>query len=142
MKFPFKIICKSEEDTKNLAELFYLILKKNDVVVLNGNLGSGKTFFVRSILSNFAFEDVTSPTFAIVNEYLTEPKIYHFDFYRINTKEELLQIGFEDYLNDYDSITFIEWGEMFPDILPNNKYVVNFKIIENNEREILIEKYE
>lgn len=142
MEFPFNMICKTEEDTKKLAEQFYLILKSNDVIILNGNLGSGKTFFVRSILSKFGFEDVTSPTFAIVNEYLTNPKIYHFDFYRINTKEELLQIGFEDYLNDSDAITFIEWGEMFPEILPNKKYVVNFKIIENNEREIIIEKYE
>lgn len=142
MKFPFNIKCKSEEETKKLAEKFNLILNKGDLVILNGNLGSGKTFFVRSILSEYGFEEVTSPTFAIVNEYSTEPKIYHFDFYRINTKEELIQIGFEDYLNDNEAITFIEWGEMFPEILPNKKYVVNFKIIENNEREILIEKYE
>lgn len=142
MEFPFSAFSKNEKETATIAADFLKQLKKNDVVVLTGNLGSGKTFFVRSILSQLGFEEVSSPTFAIVNEYSTVPKIYHFDFYRIEKINELLQIGFQDYLNDDEAITFIEWGELYSELLPRKKYVVKINIKQNEEREFLIEQYE
>lgn len=117
MNYPFSRTVVSEDDTIKLAVEFASSLKVNEVVVLNGNLGSGKTFFVQSVCRVFDIDNVVSPTFAIVNEHDGKFHINHFDFYRINNIKELYNIGFDDYLNN-ESITFIEWGNLFPDILP------------------------
>jgi len=139
MEFPFKKKISTEEDTKQVANLFSEVLKEGDIVLLNGNLGSGKTFFVKQICGTFGIDNVTSPTFSIVNEYYGDIKIYHFDFYRINKLVELEDIGFDEYIDDVESIIFIEWADMFPEILPNkNIYKVNFIKTKNEEREISI----
>lgn len=139
MEFPFKKNISTEEDTKQVANLFSEVLKEGDIVLLNGNLGSGKTFFVKQICRAFGIDDVTSPTFSIVNEYYGDIKIYHFDFYRINKLVELEDIGFDEYIDDVESIIFIEWADMFPEILPTKKiYNVNFIKAENEERVISI----
>jgi tRNA threonylcarbamoyladenosine biosynthesis protein TsaE len=132
----------NQADTVFLAKEFSSNLKKGDRIVLNGQLGSGKTFFIKACLRNFKINNVNSPTFAIVNEYNNGHRFYHFDFYRINSITELLDIGFYDYLNDEESIIFIEWGNLFPDILPEKKTEINIKIISDSEREFEIKKYE
>lgn len=121
MNYPFSRTVISEDDTMKLAVEFAHSLKGNEVVVLNGNLGSGKTFFIKNVCKVFNIDNVVSPTFAIVNEHDGKFHINHFDFYRINNIKELYNIGFDDYLNN-ESITFIEWGNLFPDILPG-KYI-------------------
>jgi len=83
MLLPFAKIIRSEEETIKIAGNFARLLKPGDVVILTGNLGSGKTFFVRYAVKQFGIDSVSSPTFAIVNEYDGSMKIYHFDFYRI-----------------------------------------------------------
>ncbi|MGQ9642493.1 MAG: tRNA (adenosine(37)-N6)-threonylcarbamoyltransferase complex ATPase subunit type 1 TsaE, partial [Ignavibacterium sp.] len=88
MKFPCERISNSEEDTKQIALEFFSELKAGDVVVLNGELGTGKTFFIKKIAESLGVQNANSPTFAIVNEYDSQPKIYHFDFYRINKVNE------------------------------------------------------
>ena len=139
MEFPFKKKISTEEDTKQVANLFSEVLKEGDIVLLNGNLGSGKTFFVKQICRTFGIDNVTSPTFSIVNEYYGDIKIYHFDFYRINKLVELEDIGFDEYIDDVESIIFIEWADMFPEVLPHkNIYNIDFIKTENEEREILI----
>jgi len=139
MEFPFKKKISTEEDTKQVANLFSEVLKEGDIVLLNGNLGSGKTFFVKQICRTFGIDNVTSPTFSIVNEYYGDIKIYHFDFYRINKLVELEDIGFDEYIDDVESIIFIEWADMFPEILPDkNIYNVDFIKTKNEEREISI----
>jgi len=112
-----------------------------DRIVLNGNLGSGKTFFIKAVLSSVGIKNVSSPTFAIVNEYQKDFHIYHFDFYRLKSASELFDIGWQDYLNDDDSIIFIEWGNRFPSVLPQVRIEINIEILNGTEREFSFEKY-
>ena len=92
------------------------------------------------IAKYFGIVDVTSPTFSIVNTYNERKKINHFDFYRIKKIEELYDIGFEEYLIDNSAITFIEWAEMFEEILPTNIYRITIAYLDNSKREIKIIK--
>jgi tRNA threonylcarbamoyladenosine biosynthesis protein TsaE len=138
LNFPYKIVVESEEETIKVATEFGQLLKATDIIALTGDLGSGKTFFVRSILKLFGIEEVTSPTFSIVNTYSGDVVINHFDFYRLKKVVELYDIGFEEYLIDRSAITFIEWAEMFEEILPNNIYRINIAHLENSKREIMI----
>ncbi|MFN3695346.1 MAG: tRNA (adenosine(37)-N6)-threonylcarbamoyltransferase complex ATPase subunit type 1 TsaE [Ignavibacterium sp.] len=142
MDFPSERISRSEEDTMQLALEFLSELKSGDVVVLNGALGTGKTFFIKKITEALGITKASSPTFAIVNEYESEPnvRIYHFDFYRINKEAELHDIGIEDYLADNEAITFIEWGELFPDVLPHQRYEIKIEEIENEQRKFRFSK--
>lgn len=135
-------LSKSEKETEQIAIDFSDRLQNGDIVVLSGPLGSGKTFFVKKIAEHFKIQNTTSPTFAIVNEYLDEKRIYHFDFYRINSINELHDIGVEDYLSDSEAISFIEWGELFKEILPHSRYEVQFILNEDDSRRIIIKKYE
>ncbi len=138
MKLPLTKIVNSEEETTELATKFAALLKAADIVALTGNLGTGKTFFVKAALKTFGIEEVTSPTFSIVNTYFEDVKINHFDFYRIKKIEELYDIGFEEYLSDSSAITFIEWAETFEEILPKNIYQINITYLGNSKREITI----
>lgn len=141
MKFPYERISSSEEDTRKIALEFLNVLKAGDVVVLNGELGTGKTFFIKKIAESLGVQNANSPTFAIVNEYGSQPMIYHFDFYRINKVNELHDIGLEDYLTDSDAIIFIEWGELFPEVLPTKRYEIKIEEIENEKRKFRFFKY-
>jgi len=138
LQFPYKIVVGSENETIKVATEFGKCLKVGDIIALSGDLGSGKTFFVKSILKLFGIADATSPTFSIVNTYSGEFLINHFDFYRIKKVVELYDIGFEEYLIDGSAITFIEWAEMYEEVLPNNIYRVNISQVENSKREITI----
>lgn len=141
MNFPYVKTVSSEWETLTLAQEFVNALIPGDIVCLNGNLGSGKTFFVKGICTVLGIDTATSPSFAIVNEYGRGQKIIHFDFYRIKKTEELYDIGFEDYLLDADSIVFIEWANMYPEVLPKRFYLVEFTIINQEKREIRITKH-
>ncbi len=131
----------SENETRNLAVGFASGLKNGDIIILNGNLGSGKTFFIREACRYFDINIVNSPTFALINEYNGKRKVYHFDFYRINKIEELYDIGFEDYFDDEESIIFIEWGNLFPEILPAKRIEINIKTGKENNRTFEIRYY-
>jgi tRNA threonylcarbamoyladenosine biosynthesis protein TsaE len=137
-----EFISKSEEDTKLIALNFVKEIESGNVIVLNGQLGSGKTFIVKKISEYYNISNTSSPTFAIVNEYFGDRKIYHFDFYRINSINELHDIGFEDYISDSEAITFIEWGELFPEILPHSRYEISIEFFDEDSRKIVIRKYE
>ncbi len=142
MEFPIERLVNNENETKSLAREFSSILTAGDIILLNGNLGTGKTFFVKSVLENFNVSDVNSPTFAIVNEYnSSRHKFYHFDFYRINKEYELYDIGIDDYLWDPDAITFIEWADLFHDVVNNFSYRITFEFIDEGKRRITIEKH-
>jgi tRNA threonylcarbamoyladenosine biosynthesis protein TsaE len=138
--FPFTTTVQNEIETSALASSFSALLNPGDVVVLNGNLGSGKTFFVKRICSEWGISNVNSPTFAIVNEYNDLRRVYHFDFYRINTLPELLDIGFTDYLNDEEAIIFIEWGNLMQQILPKNRMEVEIDILFDEQRKFSFTK--
>ncbi|MFA7289858.1 MAG: tRNA (adenosine(37)-N6)-threonylcarbamoyltransferase complex ATPase subunit type 1 TsaE [Melioribacteraceae bacterium] len=134
-------LCGSEDETRQLAEKFALSLNLGAVVLLCGNLGAGKTFFVRSVCNYFNIPEISSPSFSIINLYSGKYDITHIDFYRINDIEELFPIGFYDYLND-SSIKFIEWADMFPGIFASNYFLINFKNNDDDSREITIKYYE
>ena len=142
MNVVFDIDAKNENDTIELTRKFSEIIDAGDIVALSGDLGSGKTFFVKNICRFFNIETVSSPTFAIVNEYSGLKKIYHFDFYRINRPNELFEIGFQDYLNDESAIIFIEWADLFKELLPKRFYEVKFAVVDENLRRITIYKHE
>jgi len=139
--FPSKIKTSSESESASIATDFMLSCKKGDRVVLNGNLGAGKTFFIKAALSSIGIKNVNSPSFAIVNEYQNKFHIYHFDFYRLKSSSELFDIGWQDYLNHDDSIIFIEWGERFPSVLPTERIEINIDIMNESEREFRFEKF-
>jgi len=139
--FPSKIKTCSESESASIATDFMLSCKKGDRVVLNGNLGAGKTFFIKAALSSIGIKNVNSPSFAIVNEYQNKFHVYHFDFYRLKSSSELFDIGWQDYLNHDDSIIFIEWGERFPSVLPTERIEINIDIMNESEREFRFEKF-
>lgn len=140
MELPFLTIVNSEEDTTHFATSFAKKLIAGDIVAFTGDLGTGKTFIVKSIAKYFGIESVTSPTFSIVNTYSGDVEINHFDFYRIKKLEELYDIGFDEYLSNNSAITFIEWADMFEEILPPNIYRVTLLHLDESRREIKIEK--
>lgn len=117
---------KSENDTKKFAKEFAAKSKNGDVIVLSGDLGSGKTKFTEGFLSYFGLEsEISSPTFTIVNEYhKNEINIYHFDVYRLEDSSEFYAIGGEEYFEK--GICIIEWGEMIEDALPKKYIKIDF----------------
>jgi tRNA threonylcarbamoyladenosine biosynthesis protein TsaE len=142
MILPFYADVKNEEETSDIARSFAGLVNNGDIIALNGNLGAGKTFFIKQVCSEFGIYNVNSPTFAIVNEYNGARKIYHFDFYRINNSEELLDIGIMDYLNDDEAAVFIEWGDLFNEILPEKRINIGIELLQGSERKIEINKHE
>ncbi len=139
MNLPLLKEVSTEIETKLVAYEFAKLLKPGDIVSLTGSLGSGKTFFVKAVCESFGIYNVSSPSFAIVNVYDGTVNINHFDFYRIKKIEELYDIGFNEYLNN-DSITFIEWAEMFPQLVPVEHFKIVISFIDMNKRQIAIEQ--
>ena len=133
-----KYISNSVEDTNKIAEEFARTIEPGQIVLLVGDLGAGKTAFVKGVVRALHGDpdQVTSPTFTIVNEYsLDDFPIYHFDLYRLKNPNELYNIGFEEYF--YGSgVCFIEWPERASDFFDDNTLVVNIKKLGNNKREI------
>lgn len=113
---------ENEEFTKKLASEISSKLFPGAIVCLNGDLGAGKTTMTKSIAHTLGIlEDITSPTFTIVNEYTEgDLVLYHFDVYRIGSSEEMYDIGFEEYI-DSEGICIIEWSNIIEDILPEER---------------------
>ena len=115
-----EIKINSLSEISTAAKQFVAAMGDNTIFAFYGHMGAGKTTFIKAICEELGVKDViTSPTFAIVNEYTDgqgEP-VYHFDFYRIKKQEEVYDIGFEDYVES-GSICFMEWPELIEDILP------------------------
>ena len=137
-----KIISNSEEETKLIGRKFAKDLKNGDVIVLTGDLGSGKTKFTEGVLQFFGLEnEISSPTFNIVNEYVNrDVNVYHFDVYRLEDEDEFYAIGGEEYFEK--GICLIEWGEMIESALPNKYIQISFtrNLEDENLREIVIEE--
>ncbi len=120
---------------KQFAKDFSARLKAGDVVLLRGDLGAGKTTFTKACFSSLGVKgNVTSPTFAILKTYEGKFTLHHFDAYRINL-EEAIEAGFDEIIEDKNSVKFIEWGENISALIPKNAIVVNIKKIDENTRE-------
>ena len=133
-------ITNSYKETEEFASNFSKNLRPGDVIAYEGSMGMGKTVFTRGIVKGLGGDDVvSSPTFALVNEYETPLcPVYHFDMYRVNTYDDLYSTGFFDYLEN-GSILLIEWSENIYEALPENTVFVNIsKGEEENKRTITI----
>ena len=129
----FNFISHNENETKEIACRLASKLNCGDIIVLSGDLGSGKTKFTEGFLSFWGLEDeISSPTFTIVNEYIKDNiNIYHFDVYRLNDLDEFFAIGGTEYFSN--GICIIEWGELIEDILPKNYIKLNFSKDKEND---------
>ena len=133
-----KLESNSSIDTIKIAQKLAGVLSKGDLVILTGELGAGKTKFTEGFLSFYKIEDeISSPTFNIVNEYTSNgTNIYHFDVYRLTDSDEFYAIGGEEYFDK--GICLIEWGEIIKDVLPNEYLEIKMvKEINNENKRIL-----
>ena len=132
-------LSKSVEETERFAENFSKHLTGNEIIAMYGGLGAGKTAFTRGLARGLEVEDsVSSPTFAIVNEYSGVYPLYHFDMYRIENWNDLESIGFFDYIDN--GIVVIEWSENIEGALPSDVIKIYIDKTDNeNERIIKIE---
>ena len=130
-----EIKIQSIETIRESAREFIENMSEHKVFAFYGKMGAGKTTFVKAICEELGVDDViTSPTFAIVNEYEAKPQtsnlkpqtIYHFDFYRIKKLEEVYDMGYEDYFYS-GALCFIEWPELIEDLLPNDAVKVSIE---------------
>jgi tRNA threonylcarbamoyladenosine biosynthesis protein TsaE len=134
-------ITHNKTETLDLAKEFAATLAPGDIVALYGDLGAGKTEFVRGVCDFFQVGDiVSSPTFTIINSYIgvlppdeDEIKMYHLDLYRINSPKELQEIGFDECLAAQDSIKLIEWAEKANGSLPRKRYSIVFRLDDKEE---------
>jgi tRNA threonylcarbamoyladenosine biosynthesis protein TsaE len=118
------MISVNSDNSLGTADIGYKIascLKQGDVVILQGPLGVGKTVFIKGVLAAFGIDkgEVLSPTFTIIREYKVKFNIYHMDFYRLQRKEELFNLGYQNYLYQPQGITLLEWGERIESNLKN-----------------------
>lgn len=134
--YNINIKSNSTADTLTLGNSLSKLLTKGDIVVLSGELGSGKTKFVEGFLKKYGLEnEISSPTFNIVNEYSSyDNNIYHFDVYRLEDSDEFYAIGGEEYFEK--GICLIEWGELISDVLPKDyiHVIIHKDSIDENSR--------
>jgi tRNA threonylcarbamoyladenosine biosynthesis protein TsaE len=130
-----EIKIQSIDTIREAAREFIEKMGDHKVFAFYGKMGAGKTTFVKAICEELGFNDViTSPTFAIVNEYEAhDASIYHFDFYRIKKIEEVYDMGYEDYFYS-GGLCFIEWPELIEDLLPEDAVKVTISVNDNDER--------
>ena len=136
-----KIISRSEADTERAGEALAESLPGGSVVKLYGDLGAGKTAFVRGMARGMGIScRVSSPTFTIVNEYAGGGKeLLHFDMYRLSNAQELLDIGWDDYLAREAAVIAVEWSENVEDVFDGGEIAVRIEKRSDSEREITIE---
>ena len=132
-----QIIIKSPETIRESAKAFVEAMGDSTIFAFYGSMGVGKTTFIKAICEEMGVEDViTSPTFAIVNEYRSATSgelIYHFDFYRIKKQEEVYDMGYEDYIES-GAVCFMEWPELIEELLPEDVVKVSIKQQEDGSR--------
>ena len=131
-----------EKETEDKAKNFVSLIKgfKNSLLInLIGNLGAGKTTFVRGLIQELGFDEfVKSPTFTIVESYESDNlKVFHFDLYRIEDDKELQAIGVEDYLTEENAITLVEWPEKSKRYFNNPDYIIELNHCDNDEKRLI-----
>lgn len=130
-------ISNSVEETIAEGRRYGTRAGKGDVLALTGDLGSGKTQFVKGVVAGLESPaNVSSPTFLLIHEYEGgRLPAYHFDFYRVENPAELLRMGFDEYVFD-DGVTLIEWADRYPDLIPKGATWISFAIDGRNARTI------
>lgn len=129
-------ISKSAKDTIKIAEKFGKTLKPGDVVLLDGEMGAGKTVFAKGVALSLGIKDeITSPTYAYMNDY--GGKLYHYDCYRLSSGEDAEALGLTDYFYG-NGVCLIEWSENIKDVLPDNCKRVKIEKLDDNKRRITL----
>lgn len=135
------MMAKVSYDITGLDEIAKLIIAKTNhkTLLFNGEMGAGKTTLIKAVCEYLGVEDnISSPTFSLVNEYEGDNTIiYHFDFYRIQDEDEAYAIGFEEYEYTGDYL-FIEWSERIPNLIPEESHTINITVEDNGLRTIVI----
>jgi len=132
------IISTSEQETLNLAEKIAILIKPGDVISISGELGTGKTCFVKGLAKGLGISQIiTSPSFIILKIYHNKIPLYHFDVYRLDKLFQLEDIGFNQFQYG-DGVTVIEWGNKMKELLAFDHLQVNFYYYENKKRKIKI----
>ena len=136
----YKVICNNIDETIELAQNFEAEKFSGMVICLEGDLGTGKTLFTKGFAASMEIDEtITSPSYNIIKEYYSgEMPLYHMDMYRLEGNVE--NIGVEDYFNK-NGVCIIEWSDMIEDILPEERLVIKFKIINENKRVLVIKPY-
>ena len=130
----FEYISKSLEDTGKLAHELAKHLSGGDVILFYGGLGAGKTAFTKALAQGLDVKDhIHSPTFTLIHEHRGRLNLYHIDLYRLDTIEEIRNIGFEEYLYS-DGVTVVEWSEKLGDYLPEGAIKIKAEILGDCER--------
>ncbi len=134
-----QLTTSSIRETLLAGEQLGSILNPGDVVLLKGDLGAGKTHFVKGVARSFQIpeDEVQSPTFSLIHEYPGKVSLYHIDAYRLHNPQEALEFGLEEYLYS-NGICLIEWPERIESLLPNECWVVEMKHVDKNRRKISI----
>lgn len=133
-----KFVSKSESETVGIGRDFAGRLGPGSFVALYGDLGAGKTQFVKGICSALDVNEiVNSPTFTIVNEYHGTLPVFHIDLYRMKNIEEILGIGFDEYL-EAGGICLVEWAEKLDGIIPEERFEVRMSVVDDTTREISV----
>ena len=132
-------IVKNIKETQSFASEFAKTLFPGCFVALYGDLGVGKTVFTKAVVESLGGKGVTSPTFTILNEYNTDPVVYHFDMYRLKDSQEIENIGYENYFYG-DGICLVEWPNRIQEYLPKRRIDVTIERIDENQRKIRIEE--
>ena len=133
-----RFISKSESETIGFGRDFAKRLREGSLVALYGDLGAGKTQFVKGVCDGFKVKEVVnSPTFTIVNEYHGTLPVFHIDLYRMKNIQEIMDIGFDEYLES-GGICLVEWAEKLEGIIPEERYDVKMAVVDDSTREITI----
>jgi tRNA threonylcarbamoyladenosine biosynthesis protein TsaE len=133
--------CEGAEQTMELARAFSQFLKGGEILALEGNLGSGKTTFVKGLALGLGIENadsIKSPTFVIMHIYRARMPIYHFDLYRLDDLKALESIGLQEFMEDKNAVTCIEWAEKANGFLPESVYSIHFEVAGEDRRKIVI----
>lgn len=137
-----QFISHNVSETQKFAESFAKNLNGGETILLCGELGAGKTHFVKGLARALEIDDViTSPTFALHNAYCGKKlTLNHFDFYRIESSEEVEMLGLNEFFGEKGSVCAIEWSENIVDLLPKNCITVTIRKLSDSEREIVVER--
>ncbi len=135
------LIASTTAQLTTIASQIITFAGNEKIFLFHGDMGAGKTTLIKSLCECLGITDaVTSPTFALVNEYIgARGKIYHFDFYRTKNQTEALDMGCEEYFYSGNHC-FIEWPEKVPDMLPGHYISISIKVLNDDSREIIVEK--
>ncbi|HEX4696582.1 MAG TPA: tRNA (adenosine(37)-N6)-threonylcarbamoyltransferase complex ATPase subunit type 1 TsaE [Candidatus Udaeobacter sp.] len=133
------LISNSPGETEAMGHRAAKEIHAGSVLALKGDLGSGKTLFVKGLVAGLGSrDDVTSPTFTILHEYRRgRLPVYHFDFFRVENRESIERVGIDDYLFG-DGVSVIEWADRFPELIPQHARWIVFEIKSQTQREVIL----